>query len=204
MPDFSSRQQNFASNAAERAERRRQEAEEEKRAKELVNHSGERVPITSRAAHTHRTLEDLQAWNDRREEKIRSAKAKKEQEEIREATFAPALDQKSLRMALKKRMALNKTRVHHASSTKNDRGGDDPTRPPFTPRLVSRQRETPREVVRERLYGATKSSTKKPITRATTNETPREHWGGYGVDDDDLDMDSEPSGFISLADVENE
>ena len=36
MPDFSSRQQSFASKVAERAEQRRREAEEEKRAKEML------------------------------------------------------------------------------------------------------------------------------------------------------------------------
>lgn len=200
MPDFSSRQQRFASKAAERAEQRRREAEEEKRAKEMVDVSGERVPMTNRAAQTHRTLEDLQAWNDRREEKIRSAKAKKEQEELHGATFAPVLDQRSLRMALKKRMALNKSREDFATSINHERDADD-ARHPFTPRLVSRQRETPRDVVLERLYSASKSTQKKS---ATPDRTPREHWGGYGVDDDHPDADAGASGFISLAELDRE
>jgi hypothetical protein len=55
--------------------------------------------------------------------------------------------------------------------------------------------------VLERLYSASKSTQKKS---ATPDRTPREHWGGYGVDDDHPDADAGASGFISLAELDRE
>ena len=122
----------------------RQKLEKERLAKETANSAAdERVPITRRAAETHRTLEDLNAWNERRVEKLRIAKAKAADAEIATATFKPNLDQKSLRLALKKRMAEKKARgvsngVAASESGSPRAGARETSHPAFTPEINKR------------------------------------------------------------------
>ena len=55
LPDFAARQKSYANSAAQNAERLRQKLEKERLAKETANSAAdERVPITRRAAETHR------------------------------------------------------------------------------------------------------------------------------------------------------
>ena len=221
LPDFAARQKSYAHSAAQNAERLRQKLEKERLAKETANSAAdERVPITRRAAETHRTLEDLNAWNERRVEKLRIAKAKAADAEIATATFKPNLDQKSLRLALKKRMAEKKARgvsngVAASESGSPRAGAHETSHPAFTPEinkrssdLASTLRDGQGASVHERLYTAAKSRVTKYVENATprrgvdaATKTPIEPWGGYGIDEVVQDADDAASGFISLSEI---
>ena len=220
MPDFKARQQQYAAKRSEHAERLRREVEDERRAKEMRDYSKERLPITKRAAATQRTLEDLEKWNERREEKIRAAKAKEADKEIAGATFKPELDKHSLRLALKKRMsrkgsddALAHTVTNGSSSRSFTNESTDSEQFAYTPRINKRstalasQLQLAKEPVYERLYSAAKNSHRKtPNVRKvpTTNEA----WGGYGVDEPEENADerdgSSSFGFVSMAELNRE
>ena len=222
LPDFAARQKSYANSAAQNAERLRQKLENERLVKETANSAAaERVPITRRAAETHRTLEDLNAWNERRVEKLRIAKAKAADAEIATATFKPNLDQKSLRLALKKRMAEKKARgvsngVAASESGSPRAGARETSHPAFTPEINKRSSDlasTRRDgqggaSVHERLYSAAKSRVTKYVENATprrgvdaATKTPIEPWGGYGIDEVVQDADDAASGFISLSEI---
>ena len=222
LPDFAARQKSYANSAAQNAERLRQKLEKERLAKETANSAAdERVPITRRAAETHRTLEDLNAWNERRVEKLRIAKAKAADAEIATATFKPNLDQKSLRLALKKRMAEKKARgvsngVAASESGSPRAGAHETSHPAFTPEINKRSSDLASTLrdgqggasVHERLYSAAKSRVTKYVENATprrgvdaATKTPIEPWGGYGIDEVVQDADDAASGFISLSEI---
>lgn len=222
LPDFAARQKSYANTAAQNAERLRRELEEERLAKETANSAAaERVPITRRAAGTHRTLEDLNAWNERRVEKLRIAKAKAVDAEIAAATFKPNLDPKSLRLALKKRMSEKKARgvsngVAASESGSPRVGARETSHPTFTPEINKKSADlasTRRDgqsgaSVYERLYSAAKSGVTRYVenatprrVRASATKTPIEPWGGYGIDDVAEDTDDAASGFISLSEI---
>jgi len=222
LPDFAARQKSYANASAQTAERLRRELEEERLVKETANSAAvERVPITRRAAGTHRTLEDLNAWNERRMEKLRIAKAKAMDAEIAAATFKPNLDPKSLRLALKKRMSEKKARgvsngVAASESGSPRVGARGTSHPTFTPEinkrssdLASNRRDGQNGAsVHERLYSAAKSGVTRYVENATprrrgasATKTPIEPWGGYGIDDVAQDADDAASGFISLSEI---
>ena len=220
MPDFKARQQQYAANRSEHAERLRREVEDERRAKEMRDYSKERVPITKRAAATHRTLEDLEKWNERREEKIRAAKAKEADKEIAGATFKPELDKHSLRLALKKRMAkrgsddaLAHAVANGSSSRSFTNESTDSEQFAYTPRINKRstalasQLHSAKEPVYERLYSAAKRSHRKSANIRDASTTS-EAWGGYGVDEPEENADdpdgSSSFGFVSMAELNRE
>ena len=201
MPDFSSRMQAFVARATERAERRKEEAEAERRAREAVDYTRDKYPLTKKASMTSRTIDDLEAWNSRRAEKIELAKAKRAEEELAGATFKPALDPKSLLLAVKRRTKgasdAKKRASAHISAT------------PFTPRIDRRSTRIAatlpdsQETVYQRLYN------RSSATPSRTEHKSDERWGGYGVDDsfgDDEEKENDSAdapGFISLADVDD-
>jgi hypothetical protein len=220
MPDFKARQQQYAAKRSEHAERMRREVEDERRAKEMRDYSKERLPITKRAAATQRTLEDLEKWNERREEKIRAAKAKEADKEIAGATFKPELDKHSLRLALKKRMsrkgsddALAHAVTNGSSSRSFTNESTDSEQFAYTPRINKRstalasQLQSAKEPVYERLYSAAKSSHRK-TANVRNAPTTNEAWGGYGVDEPEENADerdgSSSFGFVSMAELNRE
>lgn len=220
MPDFKARQQQYAAKRSEHAERLRREVEDERRAKEMRDYSKERIPITKRAAATQRTLEDLEKWNERREEKIRAAKAKEADKEIAGATFKPELDKHSLRLALKKRMsrkgsddALAHTVTNGSSSRSFTNESTDSEQFAYTPRINKRstalasQLQSAKEPVYERLYSAAKNSHRK-TANVRNAPTTNEAWGGYGVDEPEENADerdgSSSFGFVSMAELNRE
>jgi len=204
MPDFSSRMQTYVARAEERAERRKEEAEAQRRAHEAVDFTREKYPLTSKASKTSRTIDDLEAWNSRRAEKIELAKAKRAEQELAGATFKPALDPKSLLLAVKRR------RTKNSDSTTVERASAHTSTTPFTPQIdrqssrIAARLPSSQETVYQRLYKRS-GATPSPAER-TSNE---ERWGGYGVDDsfgDDEDKEddfADAPGFISLADVDD-
>lgn len=203
MPDFSSRMQGFVTRVAERADRRKEEAEAERRAREAVDYTREKYPMTKKALMMSRTIDDLEAWNSRRAEKIGLAKAKRAEQELAGATFKPALDPKSLLLAVKRRTksASAVTTVERASAH------TDAT--PFTPRIDRRSTRIAaslpdsQETVYQRLYK------RSGATTSQVEHKSDQRWGGYGVDDsfgDDEDKEddyADAPGFISLADVDD-
>lgn len=220
MPNFKARQQQYAAKRSEHAERLRREVEDERRAKEMRDYSKERLPITKRAAATQRTLEDLEKWNERREEKIRAAKAKEADEEIAGATFKPELDKHSLRLALKKRMssrgsddALAHAATNGSSSRSFTNESTDSEQFAYTPRINKRstalasQLQSAKEPVYERLYSAAKNSHLK-TANVRNAPTTNEAWGGYGVDEPEENADkrdgSSSFGFVSMAELNRE
>lgn len=203
MPDFSSRMQTYVARAEERAERRKEEAEAQRRAHEAVDFTREKYPLTMKASKTSRTIDDLAAWNSRRAEKIELAKAKRAEQELAGATFKPALDPKSLLLAVKRR-------TKNSDSTTVERASAHTSTTPFTPQIdrrssrIAARLPSSQETVYQRLYKRS-GATPSPAER-TSNE---ERWGGYGVDDsfgDDEDKEddfADAPGFISLADVDD-
>jgi hypothetical protein len=186
----------------------------------MRDYSKERVPITKRAAATHRTLEDLEKWNERREEKIRAAKAKEADKEIAGATFKPELDKHSLRLALKKRMAkrgsddaLAHAVANGSSSRSFTNESTDSEQFAYTPRINKRstalasQLHSAKEPVYERLYSAAKRSHRKSANIRDASTTS-EAWGGYGVDEPEENADdpdgSSSFGFVSMAELNRE
>lgn len=220
MSDFSSRLEQYTSKATERAERRLEQAQAGRAARTEAENSSARVPLTKRAETMQRTLDDLQAWNERREAKIKLAKEEALQREFAGATFKPSLDPKSLRLALKKRMATTRDARRRGEARRvtetpsGTRAGQSPSPSSyqeFTPQInrrssrIAASRTDANEPVYERLYGTALKSSKPGSIAASARKSPSERWGGYGVDDSfDDDEDSHDAvGFISLADVDD-
>jgi len=207
MPEFTARQREFMTRRAERVEQRRREIDQEKQTKEAADDfekTRDRVPITRRAAATHRTLQDLEAWNERREEKIRAAKAKIAAEEDASATFAPALDKHSLRLALRRRAAgFDSAESVAEAPRKESNGYEDCT---FTPTInkhstrIAFQKNAAETPVFDRLY----STKKTPAGTPKNNKSPTERWGGYGVDESDVLKVVARDGFIHLNELEDD
>jgi hypothetical protein len=207
MPEFTARQREFMTRRAERIEQRRREIDQEKQTKEAADDfekTRDRVPITRRAAATHRTLQDLEAWNERREEKIRAAKAKMAAEEDAIATFAPALDKHSLRLALRRRAAgFDSAESVAEAPRKESNGYEDCT---FTPTInkhstrIAFQNNAAETPVFDRLYSTKKTPTGTP----KNNKSQTERWGGYGVDEADVLKVVARDGFIHLNELEDD
>ena len=200
MPEFNARQREFMTRRAERIEQRRREINQEKQTKEAAADFAkkrDRVPITRQAAATHRTLQDLESWNERREEKIRAAKAKVAADEAASSTFAPSLDKHSLRLALRRRAAgFDCTgSVGEAPSKESHDFTFTPSINKHSTRIASQNNaaETP---VFDRLYSA-KSARRTP-SGTPRNKSPTERWGGYGVDEPDVLKVVARDGFIHL------
>ena len=117
--------------------------------------------------------------NDGAWEKLRIAKAKAADAEIATATFKPNLDQKSLRLALKKRMAERRRAASQRVASESGSpgaGARETSHPAFTPEinkrssdLASTLRDGQGASVHERLHTAAKSR----VTKYVENATPR-------------------------------
>ena len=144
-------------------------------------------------------------------EKLRIAKAKAADAEIATATFKPNLDQKSLRLALKKRMAEKKARgvsngVAASESGSPRAGAHETSHPAFTPEINKRSSDLASTLrdgqggasVHERLYSAAKSRVTKyvePLLVAawTPRQAPIEPWE-MRIDEVVQDADDAASG----------
>jgi len=121
--------------------------------------------ITASARAMTRTVEDLEAWKRRRDERIEGARRDLEMRETRELTFIPAIDARSVSIATKRNTAAGTRRPAGAWS------------PPKTPPPSSLRSAAPRAVAKKDGGGSASPRTPRPHVSAMDARVSQSHPG---------------------------